>query len=285
MKVLDGKKIIFIGNSHTYRGFTVIPKKNTVLTQEERANDNGFFYQLCKANGMEVSVTNWTFGKHPLGGIFREECTVDDTCNGVMHEDYLVDRYFDYVVITPGVGKKSVDELFEDVDYIMKFFKSVNPQVKFVILGNVSVYGCNAQNFPYPGITENYKVLEKRGIIIADWGYAVRSVLSGEYKVECALEKYTKSSFIVSDGYHPNMLTGYITTLTAFCAITGISAVGQPYDFCTDASLSEWFDTDAYLERYYEGAETNMVDIFLSEADMLGLQKLVDRNLKEKRYR
>ncbi len=35
---------------------------------------------------------------------------------------------------------------------------------------------------------------------------------------------YNKNSFVVSDGYHSNALAGYITTLTAYCAVTGEKA-------------------------------------------------------------
>ena len=45
---LDGKRVIFIGNSYVYYGRTVINKSTSVMTQAERDNDMGFFYQLCK---------------------------------------------------------------------------------------------------------------------------------------------------------------------------------------------------------------------------------------------
>ena len=63
-QALSGKKIIFIGNSHTYYGNAVVQKGETVLTQSERSKDRGYFNQICKSNGISVSVTNWTFGNH-----------------------------------------------------------------------------------------------------------------------------------------------------------------------------------------------------------------------------
>ena len=39
-----------------------------------------------------------------------------------------------------------------------------------------------------------------------------------------------------------NMLTGYITTLMVYCAVTGESAVGQDYSFCNDRALNSAFD-------------------------------------------
>ena len=54
---LHGKKILFIGNSYTFYGNTVIHKGYTVLTRERRDNDPGYFYQLCKLGGMYPSPT------------------------------------------------------------------------------------------------------------------------------------------------------------------------------------------------------------------------------------
>ena len=92
---LDGKKIIFIGNSYTYYGKTVLEKKQTYLTQASRSNVKGFFYQLCKENGANVEVTNWTFGAHDFTDLFKN-CTANRGCDGVDHASYLVDRNFDY---------------------------------------------------------------------------------------------------------------------------------------------------------------------------------------------
>ena len=52
---LDGKRVIFIGNSYVYYGRTVINQSTSVMTQAERENDKGFFYQLCKENGYEIN--------------------------------------------------------------------------------------------------------------------------------------------------------------------------------------------------------------------------------------
>ena len=50
--MLSGKKILFIGNSYTYYGNAVMHKGYSVLTQEARSGDQGWFYQLCKAKGI-----------------------------------------------------------------------------------------------------------------------------------------------------------------------------------------------------------------------------------------
>jgi hypothetical protein len=101
--------------------------------------------------------------------------------------------------------------------------------------------------------------------------------------------KQVKNSFVISksakDGYHPNQLTGYITALMTYCAITGESAVGQPYDFWNDTSLDGRFSSDLFISTYYTHGSTNYPDIFASGADMRGLQELIDRYLAQKDYR
>ena len=45
--VLDGKKVIFIGNSFTYYGNAVITNARSALKQSQRINNKGYFYQIC----------------------------------------------------------------------------------------------------------------------------------------------------------------------------------------------------------------------------------------------
>ena len=281
---LDGKKVIFIGNSHTYYGKTVIEKSNDTLTQAERSNDKGYFYQICKENGEEVSVTNWTFGNHTFKDFFTV-CDADRACDGKRHQDYLVDRYFDYVVMQQGTGEMTAKEFHESVKLVTDVFKTANPDVKFVFLTSRRVYEKNLS-----WISE-LKTLEDQGFIIADWGRLVDDVITGATTVPNATQNYNQNSFIISksasDGYHPNMLTGYITSLMTYCAITGESAVGQDYDFCGDTSVNSKFSFSSFISKYYiyNGATTNFKNIFASEADMRGIQELIDTYLREKEYR
>ena len=105
--------------------------------------------------------------------------------------------------------------------------------------------------------------------------------------------EYRPNSFMVSqegDSYHPNVLTGYLFALMTYCAITGESSVGQPYDFCYDESNAVYPITDRYevgnfkTKHYtydnpntdFDERNTNFVEIFNSSADMAGLQELVN---------
>ncbi|MBR5157738.1 MAG: hypothetical protein IKW59_08235 [Clostridia bacterium] len=284
-KLLDEKKVLIIGNSFVYYGLTVINKKNTVLTQSQRSNDKGYFYQLCKANGINVSVTNWCFASHSLTSLFGGECNVS-ACNKVKHEDYLTDRYFDYVIISPGNGSLVEKNIASDFEYIMEFFRKANPNVKFVCMGPLAAHGINSNDTFYPGITGYYPTLKEKGVIIADWGKIVKDILKGNCTIPGATQSYLRSSFVVKDNYHPNVLSGYITTLITYCAITGESALAQPYSFYNNTSLNSNFNMDNYVaNRYTNGyKDTNFDKIFASPSDMKGIQMLVDRELKANEY-
>jgi hypothetical protein len=108
----------------------------------------------------------------------------------------------------------------------------------------------------------------------------LHDISEGNVSVPGATLPYNRSSFVVSkDDHHENLLAGYITTLMVYCAITGESAVGQPYDFCDNSEINPLFDLDAFKEKNYPDAQTNFEEIFRSEADMLGLQQLADEYL------
>lgn len=277
--ILDGKKIIFMGNSHTYYGRTVLGKGVSILTQAPRMDDKGYFYQLCKANGAEVSVTNWTFGGHYLTSLFNP-CNSNKGCDGERHESYLVDKNYDYVVMQDG-NRSDLPNFLATIDQIMTFFKEGNPDTKFVFLAQHTVHmdDCNWRYY--------LKDLEKKGVIIVDWGAVVVDIMNGKVKVPGATERYDKNSFIVGDGFHPSVLSGYITTLMTYCAITGESAVGQDYSFCDNTFINKDFSFTSFIDKYYtkKNINTNFPEIFASESDMNGIQTLVDRYLNEKAYR
>ena len=107
-----------------------------------------------------------------------------------------------------------------------------------IILGNASVHGINADSKSYPDTPAQYKDLYEKGYLIADWGYLVKNIIGGTETVPGATQVYNKNTFIVKDKYHPNMLSGYITTLFAYCTITGEKASGQPYMYFWDADTT-----------------------------------------------
>ncbi len=280
--MLDGKRIIFVGNSHSYYGKSVIEKKPTVLEQEARSNDKGYFYQLCKENGAEVSVTNWTFGNHSFTDLFTE-CAAGRDCDGVKHLDYLTDRCFDYVFMQ--YESASDASFLENCRMVMDVFKAANENVKFVfhVARRAHENDCSWLS--------QLDELEAMGVTIVDWGGLVDGLIRGTLTVPSSSLSYDQNSFIIrkseKDGYHPNMLTGYITTLSLYCAVTGETAAMQTYSFCGDARINREFNFMNFIHSYYTygNATTNFVEIFESETDMRGLQELIDAFLIGRSYR
>ena len=280
-KALDGKKVMFIGNSYVYYGNCVLQHTQLQYQWDYRKNDKGYFYQLCKENNIDVTVRNWCFSGHDLNQTFQGACTSSyASCAGVDHEAHMEDRVLDYVIISPHASESEENNIAANFEYVMSFFREANPDVKFVCLGNHAVHGLTNRSDSYrQGIIDYYDTLEEMGVIIADWGEIVNDIANGTVAVPGATQTYNKNTFVNTvDGYHENELSGYITALSAFCAITDESAVGQPYAFCSDSSLHSYFDLyTRRSNRYTNDSDTNFIEVFESPADMKGLQKLVDR--------
>ncbi len=299
-QVLNNKRVIFIGNSHTFYGKTVIEKDKSIVDLESRENDNGYFYQLCKENGVNVEVTNWTFGNHGLSDLFNDNGAVADNhdanrgCNDVDHKAVLAagNSYYDYVVIQPGTGANTT--LVSQVETVMSFFKEANPNAKFILVltNRHYVNGNDATMLPLVA------TLEEMGVLIADWGRLTYDIINGAVSVPGTETVYNQNSFIVSksadDGYHPNMLTGYITSLWIYSVITGESASCQPYFFATDTTVNSKFNAASYKSTYYTHGEdetatyditTNFDEILADGNEIGGLQQLIDLYIAEAAYR
>ncbi len=281
--MLNGKKVIFVGDSNVYWGRCVDPKPRTILTQKERECDYGSFYQICKQNGMKPNVTNWTFGRHRLGNIFGGICTVNAECKGINHMEYITDPYYDYVFICPSARAGGEKYIKEDISMVMDFFKKANPSVQFIIICCASIYGVNDDGTYRNGTIDYIKHLSESGITVANWGRIVYDILNGNCEVPNAINEFAKSTFVINDDKHPNLLAGYIASLTAFCALTGKSAVGQKYDYFYNEELRNIFDIPTYIDTYYDDTYTTNFDkVFESKSDMEGLQLLIDKYIREK---
>ena len=274
---LDGKKILFIGNSYTYWGNAVINKANNILDQESRSNDKGLFYQLCKENGIDVSVTNWVYGSHNFTDIMSSKCLCEESaCEGANHMAHLKDAAFDYVCMQPFYETEYAGDIISHLTPAMDFFRKANPDVKFLLLVPHMAYD---KGYAW---TQDVESMADAGFIVCNWGGMLHDISQGTTQVPGGTLPYTRASFVNTlDDHHENLLAGYITTLFTYCAITGETAVGLPYDFCDNAELNQLLDLEVFLEKNYPGGvhQTNFIEIFRSEADMTGLQQLVDEYL------
>ena len=125
---LDGKKILFIGNSYTYYGH-MVQFRTWDVKQKERAilarfnDEDGGFYRLCKQNGADVSITNWAWSGHSLKDMFSGNCQNKDRHPGYDHLADLrmyTDMYYDYVVIQPQSRVNDIAEHKNEIKYIFE---------------------------------------------------------------------------------------------------------------------------------------------------------------------
>lgn len=288
--MLKNKKILMVGCSYTYYGNVVIRIDRTIGDIEQRRNDLGYFYQLCKLQGAEVAVTNWCYGGHGYYNIFNESCEADRDCKGVNHLANLTDYTYDYVVLQDiGWGSKYIgdENYIEYVKDLMKKFRDANPNVKIYLSFQPAIIFQGAKTYAW---RDTIKTLEdEAGLIVVDWGTLVYDIWKGTVKVPNSKFTYNKQSFIVSnskeDGYHQNMLAGYLTALMLYCTITGETAVGQPFEFATDLSIHYSFNTRLYKRDYYKHITETNFDIIMEDAEeMRNLQILTDRYVRTQQY-
>lgn len=288
VSMLDGKKVIFLGSSHTFCSGAVIESSNTVLTQAERDNDQGYFYQICKANGAEVSVTDWCYGGHNLLELFDGSCNANRGHDGFNHLEELKDRWYDYVVIQNfQIAGWQAEDYVAIAQEIMDIFRAANPNVKFLYVVHNGIY---VQNF-HAAWKDSVTMIEQQlGVPVVDWGTLVWDVIHKGVNVPNAQLEYTKTSFIAADGNHPNLLSGYLYALMVYCAITGETTVGQNYAFCTDDQESWLLDPERFRQYFYktddpitlvDERQTNFIEVFESEVDMKGLQMLAEQYLTQ----
>ncbi len=300
ISALDGKKVLFVGCSYTFNGGTVIlnsSRNNDVyITTEDRDYDQGFFYQLCKANGAEVNVVDWTFSGHDLTDIFDGSCMANSSHLKYDHLKDLTDRVYDYVVLqairVPGFD--TPEDHYEYYKKIAAIFKEANPDVKIFY----DVTHGNHLNYER-ALSAAVEMIEKEGAVIIDWGSLVWDLIKGNVSVPGGTFAYNKSSFIVSktanDGYHQNVLSGYLYALMTYCAITGETAVGQEYSFCvSDTPVDDYYLPENYIKTHYvydnpsttdvDESKTNYVEVMTSETEMRGIQQLVDEYLTKRAW-
>ena len=278
---LDGKRVIFIGNSYMYYGQMVRSGDFVRQSVAMRSHDDGIFHELLKELGAEVEVVNWTFGTHQLSDFFSESCDAGKSCQGENHFAALKDQAFDYVVLQICGREHSYDYL-PYLDQALAFFRSTNPDTKFIYLYNPAAYGINGfkNGTVMDEALQNKELIASKGVTLVDWGAIVTGFINGKLRVEGSKQAYNQESFIIAqnekDGYHPNQLAGYITTVMTYMAMTGDTAEGLPYDFVGNGKINPKNDLQTFKSKYYILKSTNYDKILENEKEMKGILKLID---------
>ena len=134
---LEGKRIIFVGQSYTYYG-NVVEKtsgSDANCSQSKRTTNNGYFYRICKAAGVsKITITDWAFPSHSLEDLFDGSCEKGDGHTaGRDHLADLTNKNYDYVVLQgSNEGYETAEEYYNLVKGIMDVFRAANPDVKFI---------------------------------------------------------------------------------------------------------------------------------------------------------
>lgn len=262
---LDGSRVMFVGNSFTYYGECVSKSTTNQI-------DKGYFYQIAKNFGDNVTVINFTYGGaslwHNASGGLADPCLYTEMKS--LHPNYynnpdgnVMDSFYDQDYVILQQSGDNISSTYADAKAIMALFP---PETTFCFY--VTTHDLSSNH------TYTIKAAEKlkdEGVIYIPLGHMVYNIWTGSEKIAGSSLIYNKNSFIVkrtsSDGYHPNYLTGYLTALMTYCAITKNPADGADCKFVnTEKTL--------YI---YENATTNFDQILTSEPDMKALQALINK--------
>ena len=267
---LDGKRVMFAGNSMLYYGEVVINTNGSPTSKK------GIFEKVAESFGDKVAVTNFTYGS---AGFFdgRSKASTDGLPSNMsnygiyqlmttLHPSYYgnpdgkaMDSFYDQDFVIFQQRGAHVADTYAQLGKLAKLFP---PKTKFAVMITHSDIAEKANNLAA------LKKTQADGWIILPWGELVSDLWNG--KVSGMGYKYTRRDFVITkDNQHPNYLTGYIEALMTYCALTGNSAVGADYSFVS-RSLG-----------YYTGgaAETQFATVPGDTAEMERLQKLTDERL------
>ncbi len=263
---LDGKKIMFAGNSLTYYGEVVINDSGSPTSKK------GVFQRIAELYGDKVTVTNFTYGSAGFTD-GRDKASADGI--PASYKDYglyqlmlelhpnhygnkegkEMDSFYDQDVVVFQQRGSSIASSYEQVMQIAALFPE---DTHFAVI--ITHY--DTKNSSSTGAALKKTLADGWTVIPA--GDLVTDLWNGRIK---DMEfKYTKNDFVITkDNVHPNYLTGYIKALMTYCALTGRSAEGVDYSFVNRST-----------SYYTSAAETQFEDVLASSTEMLRIQELID---------
>ncbi len=263
---LDGKKVMFAGNSLTYYGEIVINSNGSPTKTK------GVFEKVAAYFGDKVTVTNFTYGSAGFTD-GRDKASADGIPSSYkdyglyqlmleLHPNHYnnkdgkeMDSFYDQDVVIFQQRGSSISSSYDQVKQISALFPE---STHFAVI--ITHY--DTKNASTTGAALKKTLSDGWTVIPA--GDLVTDLWNG--KISGMEFKYTKNDFVITkDNVHPNYLTGYIKSLMTYCALTGRSAEGADYSF-VNRSLS-----------YYTGAaDTQFEDVLASPEEMLRIQGLID---------
>lgn len=260
-KSFDKKRIAFVGNSFTFYGKCVNVNTFDGL-------DDGYFYQLARSLGDDVTVTNFTWGGASFwhkGSGFAQRMLYEKMKE--LHPAYynnpeglpVEDFYRQDAVVLQQSGDR-IKETYEDARLIMSLFA---PETVFGFY--ITTY--DAFHDFEPSFEAAERIRDGGGVYIP-LGHMVNDIIKGNATVKDSEFEYNKNSFIVckeGDGFHPNTLTGYLTALTVYYAFTERDITDAAYDFACGLDK----------EKHYTLGETNHGEILCSDKELRSLKEQV----------
>lgn len=262
---LDGKSVLFVGNSFTFFG-------DCVLRTTRNGLDNGYFYRVAESYGDHVTVTNCTYGGYSFYHIPWQKYAGKELLTLILalHPNHYgnkdsaeIDPFYlqDYVVLQQ--SGMPIPETYDDARAIMALFP---PETQFLFY--VTTHDVFGNLEPTLAAAE---ALRSEGVGYIPLGQMLNDVWNGKALVPGATLPMNKNSFIIDgkDQYHPNCLTGLLTAIMTYCTITGAKA-----------TLDDTSFVSTELTHYFNGP-TNFPEILASKETMRGLCALVDRYIAE----
>ena len=262
---LDGKRIMFAGNSLLYYGEVVINSNGSPTSQK------GVFEKVAEYFGDKVSVTNFTYGSAGFTD-GRDKASTDGiptsyTDYGLyqlmleLHPNHYnnesgkeMDSFYDQDVVVFQQRGASISSSYDQVKKIAALFPE---DTRFaVVITHYDTKNTATGSALRKTLSDGWTVIPAGDLVTDLWNGRIKNT---EFK-------YTKSDFVITkDDVHPNYLTGYIKALMTYCALTSKSAVGADYSFVKTST------------GYYANAqETQFDDVLASDGEMLLIQELID---------
>ena len=262
---LDGKKIMFAGNSLTYYGEIVINDNGSPT------NKKGVFEKIAEFFGDKVTVTNFTYGSAGFTD-GRDKASTDGIPTS--YKDYglyqlmlelhpnhynnkngaAMDSFYDQDIVVFQQRGASISSSYDQVMQLAALFPE---DTQFaVIITHYDTKNTSTSSALKKTLSDGWKVIPAGDLVTDLWNGKIANT---EFK-------YTKNDFVITkDNVHPNYLTGYIKALMTYCTLTSRSAVGADYSFVNRST------------SYYANAnETQFEEVLASATEMLRIQELID---------